>query len=148
MPRPSRIEYHGAIYHVMSRDDRHEKIFSDGVDRQDFLKALAERRMGERHVAASRAWRKSGGVDHCRGVESAGLDGGKTGAGMPECPRENGHHRPVAASSEANRQMDCGARRLGEVPECQGEVTPMDEEPPQPNVGVGRAAPSTIANNS
>ncbi len=74
MPGPSRIEYHGAIYHGMSRGDRREKIFLDDVDRQDFLKTLAERRMGERHVAASRAWRKSGGVDHCRGVESAGLD--------------------------------------------------------------------------
>ena len=46
MPRPTRIEYHGAIYHVISRDDRREKIFSDGVDRQDFLKTLAESEHG------------------------------------------------------------------------------------------------------
>jgi hypothetical protein len=32
----------GAIYHVMSRDDRREDIFPNGVDRQDFLKTLAE----------------------------------------------------------------------------------------------------------
>jgi hypothetical protein len=42
MARPLRIEYHGAIYHVMSRGDRREKVFLDDVDRQDFLKALAQ----------------------------------------------------------------------------------------------------------
>jgi len=29
-----RIEYPGAIYHVMSRGDRREDIFLDDVDRQ------------------------------------------------------------------------------------------------------------------
>ena len=42
MPRKLRIEYPGAMYHVMSRGDRREKIFLDDVDRQDFLKTLAE----------------------------------------------------------------------------------------------------------
>jgi putative transposase len=42
MPRQPRIEYAGAIYHVMSRGDRREDIFHDEVDRQDFLKTLAE----------------------------------------------------------------------------------------------------------
>ena len=42
MPRKLRIEYPGAMYHVMSRGDRQEKIFLDDVDRQDFLKTLAE----------------------------------------------------------------------------------------------------------
>ena len=42
MPRQPRIEYPGAIYHVMSRGDRREPIFLDDVDRQDFLKTLAE----------------------------------------------------------------------------------------------------------
>jgi REP element-mobilizing transposase RayT len=37
-----RVEYAGAIYHVMSRGDRREDIFLDDVDRQDFLKTLAE----------------------------------------------------------------------------------------------------------
>ena len=32
----------GAIYHVMSRGDRREAMFLDDVDRQDFLKTLAE----------------------------------------------------------------------------------------------------------
>lgn len=42
MPRKVRIQYRGAIYHVMSRGDRREAIFLDDVDRYDFLKTLAE----------------------------------------------------------------------------------------------------------
>ena len=42
MPRQMRIEYAGAIYHVMSRGDRREAIFQDEGDRHDFLKTLAE----------------------------------------------------------------------------------------------------------
>jgi hypothetical protein len=37
-----RVEYPGAIYHVMDRGDRREDIFVDEVDRQDLLKTLAE----------------------------------------------------------------------------------------------------------
>ena len=38
-----RVEYPGAIYHIMSRGDRREDIvnFHDEADRQDFLKTLA-----------------------------------------------------------------------------------------------------------
>ncbi len=42
MPRKLRVEFPGAIYHLMSRGDRREDIFRDDVDRQDFLKTLAE----------------------------------------------------------------------------------------------------------
>ena len=42
MPRKLRVEYPGAMYHVMSRGDRQEDIFLDDVDRQDFIKTLAE----------------------------------------------------------------------------------------------------------
>src|SRR5579863_4573256 len=42
MPRKLRVEYHGAMYHVMSRGDRREDIFLNDVDRHDFLKTLAE----------------------------------------------------------------------------------------------------------
>ncbi|HVM48034.1 MAG TPA: transposase [Candidatus Acidoferrum sp.] len=42
MPRMLRIQYPGAMYHPLSRGDRREPIFLDGVDRQDFLKTLAE----------------------------------------------------------------------------------------------------------
>ena len=42
MPRKLRIEYPGAMYHFMSRDDRRERIFLNDVDRQDFVKTMAE----------------------------------------------------------------------------------------------------------
>ena len=42
MPRKPRVQYPGALYHIMSRGDRREDIFLDDVDRQDFLKTLAE----------------------------------------------------------------------------------------------------------
>lgn len=42
MPRQLRVEYPGAIYHVMSRGDRREEIYLDDVDRHDFLKTLGE----------------------------------------------------------------------------------------------------------
>ena len=42
MPRQLRREYEGAIYHVMSRGDRKEKIYEDDEDRRIFLKTLGE----------------------------------------------------------------------------------------------------------
>ncbi len=42
MPRKMRVEYPGAMYHIMSRGDRCERTFLEDVDRQDFLKTLAE----------------------------------------------------------------------------------------------------------
>ena len=37
-----RLQYPGAMYHLMSRGDRRERIFLDDVDRHDFIKTLAE----------------------------------------------------------------------------------------------------------
>jgi REP element-mobilizing transposase RayT len=37
-----RIEYAGAIYHVMNRGDRREPIFHDDLDRKRFFAALGE----------------------------------------------------------------------------------------------------------
>ncbi len=42
MPRKLRVEYPGAMYHIMSRGNRRQEIFLDDVDRHDFLKTLAE----------------------------------------------------------------------------------------------------------
>jgi REP element-mobilizing transposase RayT len=42
MPRQSRLQYPGAMYHVMSRGNQRKDIFVDDVDRQDFLKTMAE----------------------------------------------------------------------------------------------------------
>ena len=42
MARKIRIEYAGAIYHVMNRGDRREPIFKDDTDRQRFVETLGE----------------------------------------------------------------------------------------------------------
>jgi len=42
MPRKLRVQYPGAMYHVMSRGDQRDEIFLDDVDRHDFIKTLAE----------------------------------------------------------------------------------------------------------
>ena len=42
MPRKLRLEYDGAIYHVMNRGDRQEEIFLDDSDRQRFVETLGE----------------------------------------------------------------------------------------------------------
>ena len=42
MPRPLRVEFAGAIYHLMSRGDRREPIFLDVEDRKTFLRTLGE----------------------------------------------------------------------------------------------------------
>ena len=42
MPRRLRLEYAGAIYHVMNRGDRREDIFLDDEDRRRFVHTLGE----------------------------------------------------------------------------------------------------------
>jgi len=41
MARPLRIEYEGAVYHVMSRGNAREKIYWDATDRFKFLEVLS-----------------------------------------------------------------------------------------------------------
>jgi REP element-mobilizing transposase RayT len=42
MARKLRVQYPGAIYHVMNRGDRRELIFNDGADRKRFVQTLGE----------------------------------------------------------------------------------------------------------
>ena len=42
MARPIRIEYDGAVYHVMARGNQGQAIFADDLDRQVWLETLAE----------------------------------------------------------------------------------------------------------
>ena len=42
MPRKPRIEYKGAVYHVMSRGNRGEAIFRDDSDHETFLETLGQ----------------------------------------------------------------------------------------------------------
>ena len=52
MPRPVRIQYAGAVYHVMCRGDRCEAIFADDGDREMFLGTLEQKRLRDRHFVA------------------------------------------------------------------------------------------------
>ncbi|HEY2952669.1 MAG TPA: hypothetical protein VGK40_08805 [Verrucomicrobiae bacterium] len=52
MARKVRVEYAGAIYHVMNRGDRREPIFKDEAYHRRFLATLDENcssRFNERH---------------------------------------------------------------------------------------------------
>ena len=42
MARKARVEFAGAVYHVLDRGDRREPIFKDDADRRRFLETLAE----------------------------------------------------------------------------------------------------------
>ena len=42
MARKLRVQYPGAIYHVMSRGNRRERIYADDQDRQNFLRTLGD----------------------------------------------------------------------------------------------------------
>jgi hypothetical protein len=42
MARKTRIEFPGAIYHVLDRGDRRERIYRDDDDRRSFLEPLAQ----------------------------------------------------------------------------------------------------------
>jgi hypothetical protein len=42
MARKLRVQYPGAVYHVMNRGDRREPIYADDQDRLLFLDTLAE----------------------------------------------------------------------------------------------------------
>jgi len=42
LARKLRVEYPGAIYHVMNRGDRREAIFGDDADRESFVETLGE----------------------------------------------------------------------------------------------------------
>ena len=42
MPRTMRVEYPGAIYHVMDRGDRREKLFRSDNDRRLFLETRGQ----------------------------------------------------------------------------------------------------------
>ena len=42
MARKARVEFEGAVYHVLDRGDRREAIFKDDADRMRFLGTLGE----------------------------------------------------------------------------------------------------------
>ena len=56
MPRQLRIQYPGAVYHIMARGDRREPIVVDDGDREMFVATLAEVAGGPRSEFTSSRW--------------------------------------------------------------------------------------------
>jgi fructose-bisphosphate aldolase class II len=56
MARKARVEFPGAVYHVLDRGDRREPIFRDDSDRRRFLATLGE--------ACARMTRPGGALTH------------------------------------------------------------------------------------
>jgi REP element-mobilizing transposase RayT len=54
MPRPKRIHYEGAVYHVTSRGNERRKIFMDDADRWMFIRILGE--MIEENQVVCHGW--------------------------------------------------------------------------------------------
>ena len=84
MPRAMRVEYPGAIYHLMDRGDRRKDIFVDDVDRRDFVTAPAargtrlNRRLsgnGKPHTPNHTTYRGRARVGHARGSGLRGVLG-------------------------------------------------------------------------
>ena len=57
MPRQVRLEYPGAVYHVVNRGDRREEIFRDAPDRERLV-----HRLFSRWAFARTAWRDGGSL--------------------------------------------------------------------------------------
>src|SRR5512136_2625676 len=136
MPRKVRVQYAGAIYHIMSRGDRREKIFLDDVDRQDFLKTLAEtcQKTGfeihayclmpnhfhlvvetpEANLVAGMAWLLSTyairlNARHKLFGHVVGMDGDGFAEPAEECAGQAGHGGPAEAGDDLAGEVDSGA---------------------------------------
>ena len=70
MSRPWRIEYEGALYHLLSRGNEGSDIFIDEKDRNRFLETVGE--MSERFVHAKRL---SGAAKEIRDMPLYGISG-------------------------------------------------------------------------
>ena len=77
MARKLRVQYEGAIYHVMNRGDRREPIFLDDQDPECFLETLGESCLaggvGRRDKTRSG---RGGDAGIGRSASGAGRDGG------------------------------------------------------------------------
>ena len=61
MARKARVEFEGAVYHILDRGDRREAIFGDDADRERFSHVRrGVRADGIRAGFFSRAWRSLG----------------------------------------------------------------------------------------
>jgi hypothetical protein len=110
MPRKLRVEYEGAIYHVMNRGGRLEAIFLSEEDREQFLETLG---MSENRLA-----------DPCLLPDGQSFSGGRDAAGQPGGGNEVVfRHLHDAFQPAAQVVWPCVQRALqiaGRRWECQG----------------------------
>jgi hypothetical protein len=115
MPRKVRLQYPGAIYHVMSRGDQQDDIFFDDVDRQDFLKTLAE------------ACQKTGWEIHAYCL-MVGMDREGFGVATQVRAGEASDRFALAAGNDADDSADSGPGAFGHVAQRECAVACMDAE--------------------
>ncbi|HEV2331273.1 MAG TPA: transposase [Verrucomicrobiae bacterium] len=100
MARKLRVEYPGAIYHVMNRGDRREPIFKDDQDRVCVLTTLGETCEKTRWPVHARCLMPN--HFHLAGMPRKGR------------PEEGETAGSIAVRDERDDQMDCGAAKDGD----------------------------------
>jgi len=113
MARKLRIQYPGAIYHVMNRGDRREAIFEDDKDRERLLETLTE-------ACAKTGW-QAGKAD--------GLERGRPKSAAEGRAEEGGFSLGVAFSDDDAAGLDCGAAEHGH-PRSSGVVVAATRRQP------------------
>jgi len=129
MPRQLRLEYPGAIYHVMSRANGKGNIFETDVDRQDFVKTLAETcaKTGfEVHAYCLMRNHFHLVVETPQGNLVAGMRV-RHGTVRQERSREIGAGGAVAPGNNPNAAVDFGPAAYGNLEEPQCEAASMEE---------------------
>jgi hypothetical protein len=106
MARKLRVEYPGAIYHVMNRGDGREAIFKDDQDRQCFLNPLGE-------TCGKTGWQVQA---FCLMPNHFHLVAGRGCApATQERSAETALGGPVAAGDAPDAEVDCGAVENGNM---------------------------------
>ena len=91
MPRQLRVQYPGAIYHVMHWGDRRQSIFADDEGRERFLKTLGQCRQKAGWRIAAAGWDEGG--------TEASSQGGRGGSGSRAVPHIRSRETPLDHSS-------------------------------------------------
>jgi REP element-mobilizing transposase RayT len=115
MARKLRVEYPGAIYHVMNRGDGREAIFKDDQDRQCFLNPLGE-------TCEKTGWQVQAFClmpNHFHLVVETPQANLVAGRGFAPATQERSAETalggPVAAGDAPDAEVDCGAVENGNL---------------------------------